>query len=147
MTTASTLLSLWSLPDRLTAGLTQRVAPLPALPCGLDRGGLALRGSSAHFAIFLQKCRFQNPPGKKKDLLDLGCIHVAQTRGTLRLPINCFPKRPSVAGVLRGQPFFRLRVTFFFLFWLPHGIWNSWARDQIHATAVTYATGAAMPEP
>lgn len=126
MTTASTLLSLWSLPDRLTAGLTQRVAPLPALPCGLDRGGLALRGSSACFAVFLQKCRFQNPPGKKKDLLDLGCIHVAQTRGTLRLPINCFPKRPSVTGVLRGQPFFRLRVTFFFFCGCPTAYGICW---------------------
>ena len=29
---------------------------------------------------------------------------------------------------------------FLFLFWPPHGIWNSWARDQIQAEVATYAT-------
>lgn len=36
---------------------------------------------------------------------------------------------------------------FFFLSWLPHGIWHSPARDQIQATVVTYATGTAIPDP
>ena len=31
-----------------------------------------------------------------------------------------------------------LTFFFFFLFWLPSGIWSSWARDQIPATVVTY---------
>ena len=29
-------------------------------------------------------------------------------------------------------------LSFFFFFWLPRGIWNSWARDQLWATVVTY---------
>jgi len=29
---------------------------------------------------------------------------------------------------------------FFFFFWVAHGIWSSWARDQIQAAAVTYST-------
>ena len=29
-----------------------------------------------------------------------------------------------------------------FFFWLPHGIWSSWVRDQIQATVVTYTTAA-----
>ena len=37
--------------------------------------------------------------------------------------------------------------SFFFLFWPPHGIWNSRARGQIWATAVTYAATAATPDP
>ena len=36
---------------------------------------------------------------------------------------------------------------FFFLFWPPSGMWNSWARDQIQATAANYAAGAAIPDP
>ena len=31
----------------------------------------------------------------------------------------------------------------FFFFWPPHGIWSSWARNQIQATVATYATAAA----
>lgn len=38
-------------------------------------------------------------------------------------------------------------LSFFFLFWLPHSIWSSWARDQIRAEAVTYTTAVAMPDP
>ena len=33
---------------------------------------------------------------------------------------------------------------FFFLFWLPHGTWSSWARDHIPAAVVT---SAATPDP
>ena len=36
---------------------------------------------------------------------------------------------------------------FFLLFWLPHGIWNSQARDQICATVVAYTTARAKPDP
>jgi len=32
-------------------------------------------------------------------------------------------------------------------FWLPCGMWNSWARDKLRATVVTCATAAAMPDP
>ena len=35
---------------------------------------------------------------------------------------------------------------FFFLFWLPHVIWSSQARDQIGATVVTYAAAVATPK-
>ena len=36
---------------------------------------------------------------------------------------------------------------FFNHFWLPRSIWSSWARDQIQATVVAYATAAAIPNP
>ena len=36
---------------------------------------------------------------------------------------------------------------FFFLFWLPHSIWSSQARDQIQVTAGTYTTAAASLDP
>ena len=32
-------------------------------------------------------------------------------------------------------------------FWLPCGIWNSWARDQTLATVVTFAAPSAAPDP
>ena len=32
-----------------------------------------------------------------------------------------------------------------FLFWPPHSIWSSWARNQIRAAVVTYAAAAAVP--
>ena len=35
----------------------------------------------------------------------------------------------------------------FFLLWLPHSIWSSWARDQIWAAIVTCDTAAAMLDP
>ena len=35
----------------------------------------------------------------------------------------------------------------FFLFWPPHGIWNSQARDQIWAAVVIYAAAVATPDP
>ena len=35
---------------------------------------------------------------------------------------------------------------YFFLFRPPHGIWSSWARDQIQATVVTYTAAIAMPD-
>ena len=38
-------------------------------------------------------------------------------------------------------------IFFFFHFWLPHGIWSSWARDQIWATVTTYATALATIDP
>ena len=37
---------------------------------------------------------------------------------------------------------FQQNSIFFFLFWPPHGIWSSLARDQIPATVVTYAAAA-----
>ena len=37
-------------------------------------------------------------------------------------------------------------IIFFFFPHIP-GIWSSWARDQIWATAETYATAAATPDP
>jgi len=40
-----------------------------------------------------------------------------------------------------------IKIFFFFLFWPPSGMWNSWARDQIQATAANYAAGAAIPDP
>ena len=36
---------------------------------------------------------------------------------------------------------------FFFLYWPPHSIQSSQARDQIQATAATYAAAAATPNP
>ena len=33
--------------------------------------------------------------------------------------------------------------SFFFFFWLPQSIWNSWDRDQIRATAMNKATAEA----
>lgn len=36
---------------------------------------------------------------------------------------------------------------FSFFFWLPLGIWNSRAKNQIRATLVTYAAAASMPDP
>ena len=44
------------------------------------------------------------------------------------------------------QTHLMLIPTLFFLFWLPHSIWSSQARDQIQATAVTYARDAATPD-
>ena len=38
-------------------------------------------------------------------------------------------------------------VDFFFLFWPPHGIWSSWARDQTWVAVLTYAAAVAMPGP
>jgi len=35
----------------------------------------------------------------------------------------------------------------FFLFWPPHGIWSSWARDHIWATVATYTSAVVMPDP
>ena len=35
---------------------------------------------------------------------------------------------------------------FHFFFWLPHGIWNSQAMDQIQAAVATYAAAAEMWE-
>ena len=35
----------------------------------------------------------------------------------------------------------------FFLFWLPHGIWSSRARDQIRATVATYAEAVTTADP
>ena len=32
-------------------------------------------------------------------------------------------------------------------FWLPRGIWSSWARDRILAADVTYAAAVAAPDP
>ena len=32
-------------------------------------------------------------------------------------------------------------------FWLPHGIWHFWARDQIPDVVATYAAAAAMLDP
>ena len=34
-----------------------------------------------------------------------------------------------------------------FLFWPPHGIGSSWARDQIQVAFAIYATAVAMPDP
>ena len=34
----------------------------------------------------------------------------------------------------------------YFLFWLPLGKWNSWARDQIQATVAAQATDAATQD-
>ena len=34
-------------------------------------------------------------------------------------------------------------ILIFFLFWQPHGMWSSWARDQIWASVVTYAAALA----
>ena len=39
------------------------------------------------------------------------------------------------------------RKIFFFLFWLPHGIWSSQARDLIQATVTTFAAVVLMPDP
>ena len=36
---------------------------------------------------------------------------------------------------------------FFFFFAMAATCWNSWARDQTHATAVIWATAATMPDP
>ena len=38
-------------------------------------------------------------------------------------------------------------IFFFFLFWLPFGIWSSPARDQNRATVATYAATEAPPDP
>ena len=35
---------------------------------------------------------------------------------------------------------------FFSLFWLPHSIWTSQAKEQIRATGTTYAAAAATPD-
>ena len=35
-------------------------------------------------------------------------------------------------------------LNFFFLFWLPRGMWSSWARNQIPALVATYATAVAV---
>ena len=35
----------------------------------------------------------------------------------------------------------------FSLFWLPCGIWSSWARDHIGATVASYTTAVATPDP
>ena len=32
---------------------------------------------------------------------------------------------------------------YYFLFWLPGGIWGSWVRDQIQATVATYSAAVA----
>ena len=36
---------------------------------------------------------------------------------------------------------------FFFLYWLPHSIWNCQAKDQIQATVVNYTEATAMLDP
>ena len=38
-------------------------------------------------------------------------------------------------------------MDFFFLFQLPHSMWSSWARDQIHATVAAYTRVEATPDP
>ena len=39
------------------------------------------------------------------------------------------------------------RILFFFSFLAAHGVWSSWARDQIRAAVGTYAAAVAMPDP
>ena len=41
----------------------------------------------------------------------------------------------------------RGKSLFFFHFWLPCGIWSSWARDHIQPRVTTYATAAVTPDP
>ena len=37
--------------------------------------------------------------------------------------------------------------SFYFLLFLLHGIWSSWARDDIQAAVVTYTIAGTTPDP
>ena len=53
---------------------------------------------------------------------------------------GCLPIYPSAERD-------RKRERFFFFFGVPHGIWSSWARDQIQAASTSYTAAAIMPDP
>ena len=53
---------------------------------------------------------------------------------------------PCVDSFLQRHNF-NFIIIIIFLFWPPHSIWSSWARDHIWATVVTYASAMAMPDP
>ena len=61
-----------------------------------------------------------------------------------------FPRQLStLASVGQNLHFIKLPcasflLLLFFFFWLPRGIWSSWARDQIQAAVAVY--GAATPD-
>ena len=52
-------------------------------------------------------------------------------------------KLPSLQKCLKEYDYFFSS----FLFWLPHGTWSPWARNQIWPTVVTYATDTETPDP
>ena len=53
----------------------------------------------------------------------------------------------GVRSVVSRERGFFCFVSFFHFFWMPRGIWNSWARDQIRATGAAEAAAAATLDP
>lgn len=71
-------------------------------------------------------------PLRQRGILNLLC-HM----GIAILPCSIQPLRKALHFLFSDR----------FLFWPPHGVWNSWARDQIGGAVVTYAVAVETLDP